>query len=131
MRRPLSRVNRRRFLQRSAVALTACSILPGRSRAQERKARLKFGVLGINHEHIFRMVEAVREGGGELAMIFADKPDPNHGAKFLRENPDVRRAREERELLEATDIALVISAARPGASANRDPRDARRKGFSG
>ncbi len=59
------------------------------------------------------MVQAVRDGGGELAMIYDSDPDPTHGAKFLKENSRVPRAREEREVLEARDIALVVSDALP------------------
>jgi hypothetical protein len=40
-------------------------------------------VIGINHEHIFRMLKAVPDDGGELAMVF-EGMDPNRGAKFLR-----------------------------------------------
>ena len=107
-----STATRRHFLGQSAAALAVFAVLPGRS-AQRVKPRLKFAVLGINHEHIFRMTQAVREGGGELAMIFAPDMDPNHGAKFLRENSGVRVAREEREVLDAPDIALVVTEAKP------------------
>ena len=85
----------------------------GRASAQAAKARIKFALVGINHEHVFRMVRAVRSGGGELAMVLAEDADPNHAAKFFRENPDVRRARNEREILDAKDISLVVSAIRP------------------
>lgn len=105
--------SRRNFLRCVASALTANLVLPRLLRAKADSPRIRFAVIGINHEHIFRMVEAVRGGGGELAMIFADKPDPIHGAKFLRENADVKQAREEREVLEADGISLVISAIRP------------------
>lgn len=76
-------------------------------------SRIKFAVVGINHEHVFRMVETVRAGGGELAAIFADHPDPNQATKFFNQNSNVRRARSEREILEDSGIALVVSAAKP------------------
>ncbi len=106
-------LTRRRFLRQAATAVTAFHLLPGRAGAQRSKARLKFAVIGINHEHIFRMVQAVRDGGGELALIFDPDPDPTHGAKFLRENAGVARARTEREVLESKDIALVVTDALP------------------
>lgn len=109
---PSRKDSRRRFLQTAGAAAAAMIWLPGRAPGAG-KPRLRFAVIGIQHEHIFRMVQAVREGGGELAMIFDPDPDPTHGAKFLKDNPDVKRAREEREVLEAKDIALVVTDALP------------------
>ncbi|WP_395741302.1 Gfo/Idh/MocA family protein [Prosthecobacter sp.] len=103
--------NRREFLGASAAALGA-GLFPHVARA-ETGPRLKFAVMGINHEHIFRMVQAVRDGGGELAMIYDPDPDPTHGAKFLKENAQVPRAREEREVFENKGISLVVSDAMP------------------
>lgn len=103
--------NRREFLGSSAALLGSCAF-PHVARAQTGP-RLKFAVMGINHEHIFRMVEAVRSGGGELAMIYDPDPDPTHGAKFLKENAQVPRAREEREVFENAGISLVVSDALP------------------
>jgi len=101
---------RRHFLTGTAAALT----LPWWVKAQSSTSpRLRFAVIGINHEHIFRMVKAVRDGGGELAMIYDPYPDPTHGARFLRENSGVKLARAEREVLNAPDIQLVVSAALP------------------
>lgn len=100
---------RRRFLQGVASLLAA----PAVGNAQASRPRLKFAVIGINHEHVFRMVQAVREGGGELAMIFAPDMDPNHGAKFMRENSSVKVARSEEEVLDSADIALIVTAAKP------------------
>src|SRR3954468_16242976 len=106
-------LTRRSFTKSLAVGAAAFAILPGRARAQSGKGRIKFAVVGANHDHIFRMTQAVRDGGGELAMIYAPEPDPIHGTRFLKENADVPRAREEREVLEAKDIPLVITAAIP------------------
>jgi predicted dehydrogenase len=106
-------VTRRAFAKSVAVGAAAFAILPGHARAQAGKGRMKFAVIGANHDHIFRMVAAVKAGGGELAMIYAPEPDPIHGARFLKENPDVPRARDEREVLDAKDISLVVTAAIP------------------
>ncbi|MGV3660376.1 MAG: Gfo/Idh/MocA family protein [Prosthecobacter sp.] len=106
-------ITRRHFLRRVSSVLVAGGILPGAGQSQGSTPRLKFAVIGINHEHVFRMVEAVRQGGGELAMIHAPDMDPNHGAKFLRENSSVKVARSESEVLDSKDIALIITAAKP------------------
>ncbi len=111
MQHPM-RFSRRRFCQTTAVA-TAFSILGGRASAQAANARLKFAVIGINHEHIFRMVQAVKEGGGELALVWAENAQPELAAKFFKENSSVRQARSEAEVLEAPDISFVVTAAPP------------------
>src|SRR5262245_60867923 len=103
---------RRRFLQTS-FAFGAAATLGGWASGQTTKPRLKFALVGLNHEHVFRMVKAVRDGGGELTMALAEDADPNHASKFFRENPGIRRAREEKEVLEAPEISLVVSAIRP------------------
>ena len=106
-------VTRRAFATTLATGAAAFAILPGRARAQTTKGRIKFAVIGANHDHIFRMVQTVRAGGGELAMIYAPEPDPIHGARFLKENASVPVARDEREVLESPDISLVVTAAIP------------------
>ncbi|OAI56573.1 hypothetical protein AYO49_04045 [Verrucomicrobiaceae bacterium SCGC AG-212-N21] len=103
-------ISRRQFMIGAGAAASIPRLAPAQATTTPR---IRFAVIGINHEHIFRMVQALRDGGGELAMIYDPDPDPTHGAKFLRENSQVPRAREEREVLEARDIALVVSDALP------------------
>jgi predicted dehydrogenase len=110
---PARTLTRRAFSAKLAAGAAAFTILPGRIRAQPGQGRMKFAVLGANHDHIFRMVATIRAGGGELALVHVPDPDPIHGTRFLKENPDVPRARDEREVLEAKDISLVVTAAIP------------------
>ena len=106
-------IPRRHFCQKTFAGLIAFAIPGGRASAQAEKARLKFAVIGINHEHIFRMVKAVKDGGGELALVWADNAEPELAAKFFSENPQARRARSEAEVLEAPEIPLAVTAAPP------------------
>jgi predicted dehydrogenase len=76
-----------------------------------RNPRIHFGVIGINHNHIYRQVEAVTRGGGELVSFFAKEPDL--AETFAKKYPHARRARVEREILESDEIQLVVSAAIP------------------
>jgi predicted dehydrogenase len=103
----------RRTFCRHAAATAAFGILGGRASAQAAKARIKFGLLGLNHEHVFRMVQAVRDGGGELALVWAEKPEPQLAAKFFKENPGAKMAGSEAELLESQEIALIVNVAPP------------------
>ena len=98
--------------------------MPRRSRPARRavcqapQPRIQFAVIGINHEHIFRMTQAVTDGGGKLTLVHAPAAEPHLAEKFLREHPDVRKARSEEEVLEAPDVQLVISTSPPAERAH-------------
>jgi predicted dehydrogenase len=73
--------------------------------------RIRFAVVGINHAHIYGMVDAVVRGGGELASWYA--PEPDLATAFAQRYPDARRAGSEREVLEDSTIKLVLSSIVP------------------
>jgi predicted dehydrogenase len=79
--------------------------------APPRPPRLRFAVIGINHAHVHRQVEALIRGGGEFATFFAKEPDL--AAAFAKRYPQAKQAGSEKEILEAADIKLVASAAIP------------------
>ena len=47
--------------------------------------RIKFGVININHPHIYGMTEAIKRGGGELVALYAK--EPNLVADYLKSFP--------------------------------------------
>jgi hypothetical protein len=79
--------NRRKFLQDASriSSLALMPILPQlvkggtvlfeskQSKQEERflAPRLKFGVIGINHGHIYSMVNSIVRGGGEFVSFYA------------------------------------------------------------
>jgi predicted dehydrogenase len=67
--------------------------------------------VGINHSHIYGMVDAVVRGGGELASVYVKEPELL--AEFTKRYPQAKVAREEREVLEDPSIALVLSSIVP------------------
>ena len=73
--------------------------------------RLRFSVVGVNHSHIYGMVDAVIRGGGELASVYVKEPE--RLAEFTRRYPTTRVAREEHEVLEDSSVALVLSSIVP------------------
>jgi predicted dehydrogenase len=73
--------------------------------------RIRFGVVGLNHSHIYGQVNAVLRGGGELVSMYAKEPDLV--AAFTKQFPQARLARSEREVLEDTTIQLVLSSIVP------------------
>jgi len=73
--------------------------------------RLRFGVVGMNHGHIYGMVDAVVRGGGELVSFHAHEPDLT--AEFARRYPAAQQASDERAILEDRSIQLVLSSITP------------------
>src|SRR5262245_15942361 len=91
-----SRANRREFIKASmttAAGMAVASALPEGTLAtaeplhsapvvhvQTKEAgvkpsRIRFSVIGINHDHIHAQVGAVIRGGGQLVSFYAKEPD--------------------------------------------------------
>ena len=116
------RVDRRTFVKAMAgstalPALTAGGTeraVAGARRSgveQSGKPRLKFAVIGINHNHINSQVGAVLRGGGELVWLYAKEPDLVK--EFQKRFPQAKLARSEDEVLQDSSIQLVLSSAIP------------------
>lgn len=113
--------DRRRFLKAAAgIATVSATPLGGaRSVAAQTPApapapvptRLDFGVIGLNHNHIYGMTNAAIAGGGKLAAFHA--PEDDLAADFLKRFPDAKRVKDEREILENDGIRMVLSASIP------------------
>jgi predicted dehydrogenase len=73
--------------------------------------RIKFSVIGINHDHIYSQVEAVIRGGGQLISVYAKEPELI--ANFTKRYPQAKVAGSENEILEDKSIQLILSAAIP------------------
>jgi predicted dehydrogenase len=113
----ISRSGRREFLMSSLGTAAAMTFTrPTRSAAQEPPRpggppRIRFGVIGLNHDHIYGQTQAVTRGGGELVSFFAKEPDL--AAAYAKRFPSARLARSEKEILEDPTIQLVVSASIP------------------
>jgi len=108
------RVGRRKFLGMagSAAVMSAVPRTSSRStRVQKSAPKIKVGVIGINHSHIYAQVEAVQRGGGELVSFYAKEADL--AAAFAKRFPQAARVGHEKEILENRDIQLVLSSAIP------------------
>jgi predicted dehydrogenase len=125
--------NRRNFLKQSFAsgsALAAASMLPtemfGRSRNNTNaieeiiiqpgkrpapKESIRFSVIGINHGHIYGMVDSIIQGGGSLVAVSSKELDLL--TAFTKRYPNVKVAKSESEILEDNSIQLVASAAIP------------------
>src|SRR5215212_11364335 len=87
-----SKFNRRNFIKSTTAAATGLSIfsiLPKNILANPSKMvvadggkaktwaepRIKFSVIGINHNHIYSQVDAVTRGGGQLVSFYAKEDE--------------------------------------------------------
>ncbi|HOS72913.1 MAG TPA: Gfo/Idh/MocA family oxidoreductase, partial [Bacteroidales bacterium] len=72
---------------------------------------IRFSVIGLNHDHIYGMSDALIRGGGKLVSVYA--PEPELLKTFTKRFPGVRIAGSEKEILEDTSVQLVASASIP------------------
>jgi predicted dehydrogenase len=69
---------------------------------------VRFGVIGLNHPHIFEMTDILLDAGAEAGGFFT--PDDDLAAAYQAQFPHVRRARSQAEILEDPTVHLVASA---------------------
>lgn len=107
--------NRRRFIKegsKAAAGVTLLSSLPGTAAAiTHKQPRIRFSVIGMNHGHIYGMVDAVTRGGGQLVSFYAKEPDLV--ANFSKKYPDARLAQSAKEVLEDKSTQLILSSGIP------------------
>jgi len=75
------------------------------------KYSIQFAVIGLDHNHINGITDAVRRGGGELAAVYSTNLPGL--ADFQKRYPDVKVAASEDEILSDPSIQLEASAAIP------------------
>lgn len=107
----MPKINRRGAIALGAAAglVAASSIV--RSASAQPTPRLRFGVIGLNHGHIYGQCEAVIRGGGDLVAFHADEVDL--AATFQARYPKALRVRDERRILDDPSIQLIVSASIP------------------
>ena len=79
--------------------------------APEAKYRVPFAVIGLDHNHIYGITDAVIRGGGVLTAFYAT--DPQQIAAFRKRYGDITLARSQDEIIENRAIKLVCSATIP------------------
>ena len=79
--------------------------------APDAKYRLPFGVIGMDHGHIYAITDAVIRGGGVLTSFYSG--DPQQVAAFQKRYPSAKLAKSQDEIIEDKMIKLVCSAAIP------------------
>ncbi len=75
-------------------------------------ARLKFGVIGIDHPHVYEQVGRLLDLGCECAGWYTEgEPRPLEG--FRERFPQLAQVGDQRRLLEDSAVALIVTAAVP------------------
>lgn len=122
--------NRRKFISRSAAGIATAAMVPTHmfghnlhhtarpeeiilksNKPSSKKEAIKFSVIGLNHGHIYGMVDSLINGGGTMVAVFAKEPGLMES--FTKRYPKVKIAKSEKEILEDTSIQLVASASIP------------------
>lgn len=75
------------------------------------RPKIRFGVIGINHDHIYGQVNLLLRAGAELVAVFASETDLL--AKFSDTYPQVRVVDSMDQVLEDETLQLIVSAAIP------------------
>src|SRR5690242_7160396 len=102
----MSDVDRRRFLQQAGLAGMISAMAPAAlaqassgaftvepansTPVSPPKHHIKFGVIGLDHAHIYSMTAAVKRGGGELVSVYAK--DPKQIEAFRKQFPEAKLA---------------------------------------
>jgi predicted dehydrogenase len=73
--------------------------------------KIRFSVIGLNHNHIYGQVNLLLNAGAELVSFYASEEELAAG--FAESYPEAHKARGPLEILEDETIQLVVSAAIP------------------
>lgn len=114
-RERMSRNDRRDFLVAAGLSSAGLAFAAGDVKAEvlppapevKPQHHIRFAVCGISHDHIHGMIEAVRRGGGELVAGWGLEPDKL--AVFRKRYPEVTIAATQDEIINRSDIQLVLS----------------------
>lgn len=72
---------------------------------------VRFGVIGVNHNHIYGITDLLLRAGAQLVSFYA--PEPELAVEYGSKYPQARLARSAAEVLEDPSIALIACAAIP------------------
>lgn len=73
--------------------------------------KLRFGVIGLNHNHIYGQCNLLLRAGAELVSFYAVEPDLT--GPFAQTYPQARQAASAEEILTDESLQLIVSAAIP------------------
>jgi predicted dehydrogenase len=80
--------------------------------AEPARRRIRFGVIGVDHRHIYEMTGRLLELGHEC-VGWSTEGEPQPLAGFIKRFPHLPRVAERRRLIEDATIDLILTAAVP------------------
>jgi predicted dehydrogenase len=72
---------------------------------------VRFGVIGINHNHIYGQVNLMLRAGAEFVSFYA--PEPELAAQLAETFPQARQARSREEVLDDESLHMILTAGIP------------------
>ncbi|HEY61825.1 MAG TPA: Gfo/Idh/MocA family oxidoreductase, partial [Anaerolineae bacterium] len=76
-----------------------------------KPGEFRFAAIGLDHGHIYGMCNGLTEAGAELVWVY--DPDPEKVNQFCESFPQVKRARNEEEILEDSTVQMIAGAPIP------------------
>ena len=76
-----------------------------------KPGEFRFAAIGLDHGHIYGMCNGLTEAGAELVWVY--DPDPEKVNQFCESFPQVKRARNEDEVLEDSTVQMIAGAPVP------------------
>ncbi len=86
-------------------------VFQGKTSAVCAPGEFPFGVIGLDHGHIYAMCNGLLEAGATLVCVW--DPDPAKVADFQKRYPGTRAAASQAEVLGDPQLKLIASAVRP------------------
>ena len=74
-------------------------------------ARIRFGIIGLDHNHVYNHARMLLDAGAELVSYYSGKPELI--AEFAQRYPDIPAARSMQEILEDSSIDVIAGSAMP------------------
>lgn len=72
---------------------------------------VRFGVIGINHNHIYGQTNLMLRAGAEFVSFYA--PEPELVAQFAQTYPQAKQARNREEVLDDESLHMILTAGIP------------------
>src|SRR5579859_1369288 len=72
---------------------------------------VRFGVVGINHNHIYGQVNALLRGGAEFVSFFA--PEPELAGPFAKTYPQAKQVTQRNAVLDDPSLQLIVTSGIP------------------
>jgi len=115
---------RRSFIRQSASSIAALTLMPITTKGlfekkhlsapaylQGKQPKIRFGVIGMDHGHVYSQTKDLIEAGAELVSAYTK--DPKQLATFASRYDQAKIVKSPEEIIEDESIHLIVSASVP------------------